>query len=76
MDFALAYEYQVKIIDIILNQIIVAHFIVNFMLFRQSSYIKLRNWDFKRHGSTRLEYKISRQSSDTFTAFTFAVQQY
>lgn len=62
MDFALTYEYQVKIIDIILNQIIVAHFIVNIILFRQLSFIKLRNSGFSRLGSTQLESKTRHQS--------------
>lgn len=35
MNIALVYEYQFKIIDIILNLIIIAHFIVFFMLFSQ-----------------------------------------
>lgn len=33
MNFALMYEYQFKITDIILNLIIIAHFIVSFILF-------------------------------------------
>ena len=59
MNFALMYEYQFKITDIILNLIIIAHFIVPFMLFSQLYSSSQQSLGSIRLGSTLPASKMS-----------------